>query len=236
MSLWTLTVSLCLCCATAVSAQCRQALALGLDVSGSVDSREYRLQLNGLAVALEAGAVRKALLSTPEVPVRLAVYEWSGADHQRLLLDWTAIRSAADLDAISDRLRRTSRAQAPPGTALGAALNFGAALLERQQACWVRTLDISGDGKDNQGTHPRDVRPALAAAGLTVNALVIGADAPASGDMRQVEIAELSSYFRAWVISGPDAFVETALGYESYADAMTRKLIRELQGLVLSSR
>ncbi|MCX8955594.1 DUF1194 domain-containing protein, partial [Ruegeria sp. NA] len=32
--------------------ECRQALALGLDVSGSVDSREYRLQLDGLASAL----------------------------------------------------------------------------------------------------------------------------------------------------------------------------------------
>ena len=32
-------------------AQCRQALLLALDVSGSVDAREYRLQLDGLAAS-----------------------------------------------------------------------------------------------------------------------------------------------------------------------------------------
>lgn len=231
-----LCLCLCLCCASAASGQCRQALALGLDVSGSVDSREYRLQLSGLAAALGNGDIRAAILTTPDVPVHLAIYEWSGTDHQRVLVSWTPIRNNRDLDTIIDRLRRTSRTEAPPGTALGAAMRFGAALLNQQQDCWKRTLDISGDGKDNQGAHPRNIRSGLEAAGLTVNALVIGADAPASGDLRQVEIAELSSYFRAWVITGPDAFVETALGFEGYEAAMTRKLKRELQSLVLSRR
>ena len=36
------------------AAACRQALALGLDVSGSVDAVEYRLQTAGLAAALMA--------------------------------------------------------------------------------------------------------------------------------------------------------------------------------------
>ena len=35
------------------TAACRQALALGLDVSGSVDACEYRLQIDGLAQALD---------------------------------------------------------------------------------------------------------------------------------------------------------------------------------------
>ena len=38
------------------------------------------------------------------------------------------------------------------------------------------------------------------------------------------------------MIVGPDAFVETALGFEAFEDAMVRKLLRELQGLALSSR
>ena len=54
------------------------------------------------------------------------------------------------------------------------------------------------------------------------------------GDIRQADIAELSSYFRAEVVLGPDAFVQTALGFADYARAMTQKLIRELDGLVLS--
>ena len=64
--------------ASAAPAECRQALALGLDVSGSVDAGEYALQLGGLAAALESADVRAALLDIPELPVHLTVFEWSG--------------------------------------------------------------------------------------------------------------------------------------------------------------
>jgi hypothetical protein len=216
-------------------ADCRQALALGLDVSGSVDSHEYRLQLDGLAAALSHPDVVRALLETPGPPVHLAIYEWSGPGYQRLLLDWAALTDREGLGQVAARLANTTRVKAPPGTALGTAMQYGAALLARQPACWKRTLDISGDGKHNLGPHPRDVRATLARRSLTVNALVIGADAPRGGDARQVEIGELCSYFKAWVITGPDAFVETALGFQDYEAAMVRKLVRELEGLVFSA-
>ena len=74
----------------------------------------------------------------------------------------------------------------------------------------------------------------IAQGGLTINALAIGVDNPATGDTRQAEIAELSSYFRAEVVLGPGAFVHTALGFEDYTRALTEKLLRELDGLVLS--
>jgi hypothetical protein len=64
--------------------------------------------------------------------------------------------------------------------------------------------------------------------------LVIGPDDANVGDKRDIQISELSAYYNAWVILGPDAFVEVAVGFEAYEDAMTRKLIRELEGLVLS--
>lgn len=217
------------------TAQCRQALALGLDVSGSVDSGEYRAQIDGLAAALRHPDVWRALLAMPAAPVRLAIYEWSGPDYQRLLLDWTPIADADTLSRVVNRLGRQQRRTAPPGTALGTAMHTGASLLAQQPDCWKRTLDISGDGKRNVGPHPRDVRDDLAATGLTINALVIGADAPSFGDIRQADIGELSSYFKAYVITGPDAFVETAIGFEDYEAAMVRKLKRELEGLALSA-
>jgi len=48
-------------------------------------------------------------------------------------------------------------------------------------------------------------------------------------------IQELSAYFDAYVIRGSGAFVEVALGFEDYAAAMERKLLRELQSLALSA-
>ncbi|MDA7964247.1 DUF1194 domain-containing protein [Ruegeria sp.] len=220
--------------ASPVGANCRQALALGLDVSGSVDHREYRLQLDGLARALLRPTVQQLILSNPDAPIRLAVYEWSETDHQRLLLDWIEILSAADLQGIAQRLSAVNRSPAPQGTAVGSAMRFGADLLARQPECWKRTLDLSGDGKHNLGPHPRDVKHDLIRSGITINGLVIGADDPSADDERQVQIGELSAYYNAWVIRGPGAFVEVALGFDAYEDAMTRKLIKELEGLILS--
>lgn len=217
------------------TAQCRQALVLGLDVSGSIDSTEYRLQLDGLAGALLDPDVSRALLIQPAAPVHLAVFEWSGPTYQRLLLDWTPITDPATLLQVTIQLTNSRRSPAPPGTALGSAMQFGASLLAAKPDCWKRTFDISGDGKHNFGPHPRTVQQTLSNLSLTLNALVIGADSPGLSDTRQVEIAELSSYFGAWVITGPDAFVETALGYHDYQAAMIRKLKRELQGLVVSA-
>ncbi|MEX0281583.1 MAG: DUF1194 domain-containing protein [Arenibacterium sp.] len=219
-------------CTEAANARCRQALALGLDVSGSVDATEYRLQMQGLANALRHPEVRAALLGASAAPVEIAVYEWSAPDYQRILVAWTAITDDATLQSVAAQIAATPRQPAPPVTGLGQAMLFGQNLLRQRADCWKRTLDISGDGRNNSGPDPRDVKAVLS--DMTLNALVIGADAPHGGDLRQVEIAELSSYFRALVIFGPDAFVETAIGFEDYEEAMVRKLIRELETLIVS--
>ncbi|GHF73529.1 DUF1194 domain-containing protein [Seohaeicola zhoushanensis] len=219
----------------AQEAPCRQALALGLDVSGSVDSAEYALQLRGLANALRHPEVVAALLAEPSAPVEIAVYVWSGPGYQRLIADWVRITGPADIVALAGQVLAAARHSAPPETALGRTMAFGAALLGQRQGCWKRTLDISGDGKNNAGPRPEAVRATLAGEGITINGLVIGSDARRGGDMRYVEIGELAAYFQAYVILGPDAFVETALGYANYEAAMVRKLKRELEGLALSA-
>ena len=221
--------------ASAANAACRQALALGLDVSGSVDAREYKLQLDGLAAALDDKRVRAALLTLPQAPVELLIYEWSGPKDQFLILNWTPVKTESDLDGIIDTLVTTQRRPASPGTALGSSMALGAAYLAERTQCTKRTLDISGDGKSNLGPRPQDARKSLKNAGITINGLVIGADDPSIGDLRQSAIGELASYYQAYVILGEDAFVETALGYQAYADAMARKLLREIETLTLSS-
>lgn len=219
---------------SAARADCRQALALGLDVSGSVDAQEYRLQLDGLAAALRHPEVVGALLALPRDPVRIAVYEWSGSRYQRLLVDWTDLPDAAAIARLADGLRATARQPAAPETALGTAMLYGAALLERQPGCWRRTLDLSGDGRHNQGPHPRAVKDALGSRDLVLNALVIGDDAPRGIAARAAQLGALTSYFRAWVLVGPGAFAETAPGFDAYEAAMIRKLRRELELPALS--
>ena len=217
--------------AGAAQAACRQVLLLALDVSGSVDADEYTLQREGLAAALTAPAVRDVLLSTPEFPVYIAAFEWAGQFDQFTLLEWTPITDNASLQDVSDTLQAPTLRPASRSTALGASMAYAAALFrDAPPTCLQRTLDISGDGKNNDWPDPQSQHRKLE--GVTINALVIGADNPAAGDQRQAEIAELSSYFLSEIIRGPGAFVETALGYSAYEAAMKRKLLRELKTMV----
>ena len=208
-------------------AACRQALALGLDVSGSVDGREYRLQLDGLAAALRDAQVRRAFLAMPQAPVRLIVFEWAGVAQQRRLAGWRTIESAADLEAVAARLEAAQSGYDDPATAIGAAMRHGAALLAQQAACWQKTLDISGDGPANRGAHPRDVGDAELA-GITVNGLVIGPASRANTTKDLTGVKTLEAYYRAHVMRGQGAFVETATDFEDFARAMRRKLLREI--------
>jgi hypothetical protein len=220
--------------AGAADAACRQALALGLDISGSVDDREYDLQRQGLAQAFGSDDVAQAILQQPGAPIRLSVFEWSGPSAQTIILPWTIIADIGDLNAARQRILTAPRSVQDQTTALGSAMLMGFAMLDTQAHCWSRTLDLSGDGIANTGPRPQDISTARTPQGVTVNGLTIGDDSQTSNDATAADIKELSAYFRAYVIRGPGAFVETALGFDNYAAAMERKLLRELQSLALS--
>ena len=214
-----------LCCLTAGASEaaCRQALVLGLDVSGSVDSVEYQMQRDGVAAALTSPAVTEVLLKSGAAPVDLAVFEWSGPAHQVMIQPWVTITDAAVLLEVARRIRTNPRVTGSPTTAIGSAMGFGVGQLDQRANCWKRTLDISGDGQANTGPRPQDV--AAVPTDVVINGLVI----------EVANIQELSAYFDAYVIRGSGAFVEVALGFEDYAAAMERKLLRELQSLALSA-
>ncbi len=214
-------------------AACRQALAIGLDISGSVDEAEYRLQMDGLAGALLDPGVQKAFLAVPDLPVRLSVFEWAGPGSQIPVIPWAEIRQADDLAAIAARLRAKQQSPREVQTAIGQAMLYGGQVLAEQAGCLRLTLDLSGDGESNIGPRPRDVHSNALLAGVTVNALVIGADAARFLNYTQSEIKQLTAYFESEVIRGPHAFVEAAIGFEDFEGAMTRKLLKELETLAI---
>lgn len=216
--------------AGAPAAACRIALILALDVSGSVDTDEYRQQLDGIAWALEDAEVQSAILAFPDAPVVLSAFEWSAMDFQRDVVDWTVLDSPAALSRIATTLRERQRSYGPTSTALGSALLHAGRRLAAGPECWRRVIDVSGDGRSNQSLDPRSARRSALLGGVTINALAVGARRE-SIDRRSADIAELSAYYAAEVVQGPGAFVETALGYSNYARAIRRKLLRELAPL-----
>ena len=103
-----LAVVLVVLTASGATADCRLALALAIDVSSSVDPVEDALQRGGLATALIAPEVEAAFFST-DLPVALAVYEWSGRYNQTLVLDWYLIDSRTDLLNAAGIIGRSAR-------------------------------------------------------------------------------------------------------------------------------
>jgi len=208
---------------------CRQALAIGLDISGSVDEQEYRLQLDGLASALLQRDVQAAFLAIPGANVRLFVYEWGGYGTQRALIQWTDITDIAVLETVASTLQATRREPHDPATAIGKAMLFGGEALASQADCWRLTLDLSGDGKSNIGPDPAASKNLPLLADVTVNALVIDTNTKPMAARASTETIDLVRYFISQVIRGPDAFVETADEFTDFQQAMARKLLKELQ-------
>lgn len=182
-----------------------------------MDVFEFALQRGGLAAAVEDPEVVQAL-TAPGGHVKLAVFEWSGQFNQTLLVDWTAVQGPETLADISIRLRDAPQGIRSGRTGLGAAMLFARDQLRRVE-CAVLTVDISGDGANNNGPRPSEIRQALEPEGVTVNALVIEPEATGPSG--------LTRYFQDNVISGPGAFTETIRGFKNYEDAIRRKILRE---------
>lgn len=203
-------------------AECRLALVLALDVSSSVDELEDRLQREGVASALMSPEVQDAILSVPGAYVALAVYEWSGRYQQDLTLGWRALRTPSDIDGAAASISSSRRPYAEFPTALGYSIGYAASVFRAGPDCLARTLDVSGDGVNNDGFPPRLAYKNFPLRDVTVNGLTIGGADDG-----------LPAYYRAEVIKGPGAFVEEAADFEDFARAMQRKLVRETQAIAI---
>ena len=194
---------------------CRLALALGVDASRSVGPEAYDVQMQGIQAALRAPDIRSALL-LPDAPVAFALYEWSGRWQQHVVIGWTMLDSPAAIDAVVAQLGAHER-RFSGQTAVGRALFFGGRLLLGAPDCAARTLDLSGDGRNNDGPAPERIYARYNFGTITVNGLAIGG----------LE-HDILDYYRDSVIRGPGAFVEYAQDWRDVPPVMHRKLLREL--------
>lgn len=192
---------------------CDLALLLAVDVSGSVDPQEYRVQMDGLALALRDGVVADALV---EQRASVSLVQWTGSSRQRQTVPWTVIHSHGDVLKLADTVERDPRIWRNFSTAIGEALMVSRQAFGPVADCTRRVIDVSGDGVSNEGLAPAAQRAALNAGGITVNALAIETDQ-----------TDLTGYFFENVITGPGAFVVTANGFADYPEQIKRKLQRE---------
>jgi hypothetical protein len=83
-----------------------------------------------------------------------------------------------------------------------------------------RVIDISGDGSNNRGRSVNQARDEAVARGVGINGLPILALEP-----------DLDRYYRENVIGGPGAFVIAAKDFETFGEAILKKLIAEIANL-----
>lgn len=194
------------------------ALCLAVDASSSVDFDEFGLMLGGYAAAFRDESVVAALMAGPRGAIAAAMLLWSGAGAQAVAVPWTRLDGEAAARAFAEALDNAPRLVPAGATALGEGMAAGLALLAACPAEATRlVMDVSGDGRHNQGRPPGPVRDIGVAAGVTINALAVLDEEP-----------DLLEHYRAEVIGGPGAFVMHAPDYAAFAVAIREKLLREI--------
>lgn len=203
------------------------ALCLAVDVSASVDFDEFGLMIGGLAAAFRHPEIATTLPSGPRGAIAATVLFWSGAGTPpEVGVPWTRLADPAASAAFAEAIEAAPRLPAAGGTALGEGMAAGLALLARCPAPATRlVLDMSGDGASNQGRPPAPFRDAAVSAGVTINALAV-----------VNEEADLLTHFLREVIGGPGSFAMDCRDYADFAEAIRRKLLRELGGTLLAHR
>lgn len=209
-------------------------LLLAVDVSGSIDYKEAKLQRDGYVAAIKDEEIISTMLSGPTRRIALGYVEWAADDHQRVAVDWTLIDSREAAHAFADTLdqrpfvggRRTS---------ISKVLEFSVDMFRRSPFLSERrVIDISGDGPNNAGARVDKARDKAVAQGITINALPILNDRASPYGFPQLD--DLDVYFEECVIGGEGAFVIAAKDFRSFGAAVRRKLILEVAGLMPERR
>ena len=198
-------------------------LIMAVDVSGSVDSEEYALQMGGIADAFRDPSIQSAIEVASPRGIAVSVVLWSSSEWQFVAVDWGHILDANDAHAFANAVDAAPR-EYGGNTAIGSVIDFSIRHFAGNGFEGARrVIDVSGDGISNDGPDTAPARDRAVARGITINGLVIVENnLPAR------------RFYRERVIGGPGAFVMDARGFADFGRVFKRKLLREISGPGLS--
>jgi hypothetical protein len=235
MKTFAVTAALALCLALAPGARAEKVdllLVLAADVSRSIDDGEFNLQRKGYAAAMTDPRVLRAIAGGPNHAIAVTFVEWSGAPEQNVVIDWTVVRDEEGAGAVAATMLSAPRSFVGR-TSISAAIDYA---MERIAAAPAeadkRIIDISGDGTNNSGRAVTEARDQAVAAGVTINGLaIINTQANPGYAFHTQPPGGLPHYYEENVIGGPGAFLLQVENFDSFAEAITRKLVSEIAGL-----
>jgi hypothetical protein len=193
-------------------------LVIAVDTSASVDDREFTLQVEGIARAFADREVIAAIESLEPAGMAVGLVQWSGPEAFTLAIPFNHVYDRRTAKAFGFLVSLTQRRSTAGTTAMADSLGRAAALIDTNEfAGDRRVIDVSGDGRNNTPPNVEAVRDRVVQLGITINGLAILSDDP-----------RLDIYYRNSLIGGQDAFAEVAGGFGEFAQAIRRKLIREI--------
>src|SRR3954454_13595261 len=204
-------------------------LVLASDVSRSVDQAKFQLQREGYAAAITDQRVLEAITAGRTRRIAVTFVEWSGVTSQRVVIDWTVIDGADAARKFSDQLIELPRSFAER-TSISGSIDFSMGVLARAPyEAPRRTTDVSGDGTNNSGRDVALARDEALAKGVTINGLVILSERPMPWNPEHTNPpGGLAEYYKTNVTGGPGAFVVVAENFNSFGQAIVKKLIAEI--------
>jgi hypothetical protein len=208
------------------------AVVLAADVSRSINDEEFGLQRRGYAAAIASAKLLEAIQSGPHGAIALSFVEWAGEGEQKVVVEWTTIRTQADADKFAAALVAAPRSFLGR-TAIGSALDFSMNVLSESGVPADRhVIDVSGDGTSNQGRSVTEARDAALKSGVVINGLAIfNKRAAETGGYLALHTnppGGLAKYYHDNVIGGLGAFVLPIDDFNTFGEAMIRKLVSEI--------
>ena len=226
---------------TKVSAE----LVLSVDISGSINSTEYNLQMQGYADAFKDDDVIAAIESLPH---GLAVNLQFWAAKPSSDIGWTVIKNQGQSIAFANQLKNLARPSSSStsiwGGEVGYYTNVSGAItaaadliLNNNYDGDSLVIDISGDGRSNSYQYTgslsssnystcwsstcqpvKDARDAAVSQGIVINGL------PIDSSSSQYIVSQYNSH----VIGGDNAFVQVSNGFSDFTTAATQKITTEI--------
>jgi hypothetical protein len=204
-------------------------LVLAVDISGSIDPEEAKLQRDGYVGAFTHPEVIRAITGGYHGRIAVAYFEWASAWDQRPVVDWRLVEDWASAEALAGQLA-AAPIQIGQRTSISSAINFALPLFGRSgYEAERRVIDISGDGPNNDGEPIWTARDRANAMGVVINGLPIINDRPNRWGFPTSP--DLDRYYEGCVITGPGAFVVVAENFGKFGEAVRRKLLLEIAGL-----
>jgi Protein of unknown function (DUF1194) len=204
--------------AAAAEVQVDLQLVLAVDASGSVNMRRFDLQKQGYASAFRNPRVLSAIRSGISQAIAVTMIQWTGPRLQVHVVPWMVVKDEASAQALAAAIEDVPRKLFGGGTSISGAIDYSRLILAQSPfTATRRTIDVSGDGANNIGRPASLARDEAVRDGITINGLPILSVEP-----------DLDTYYFENVIGGPGAVMVPADSYDSFAEAILKKLIIEI--------